>query len=172
MGFLNIFSQQPYSLNQLISIDQGRMERSYGMKVTLEATYHKVKRESIWDRIKNLFKRDKTSMNMLYTILKFQVESTSGNKYPVIVEFQPNFDLSRIMNNRVKVYCGCADFKFKCCYLLNKRGNLFRSSKTDAILGQALSDAPDTRKTTTSNCCKHIFAVISWINSNQYVLQR
>lgn len=172
MSIFNIFRQTPYTLRELSNVDQGRQERSSYLDVSLEKVYHKVKRESIWDRIKSFFKRDKTSINMYYVILKFSVLSNSGNKYNVLIEFQPNPDLNSLMDNKVRIYCNCPSFKFHSAYLLNKRDNLYRSSKTDVQLGQALTDAPDTRRTHVSTICKHAYACIRWMNDNINYIMR
>lgn len=166
MGLFNIFSQSPLTLRELINIDQGRKDRSAGLSVNLEEVYHLVRRESLWDRIKSIFRRSKTQINMYYSVLKFSVNSYSGNSYTVLIEFQPNPDLRVIMNSKVKVYCSCPSFKFQSAYLLNKKGNLYKSSKTDTLLGQALTESPDPKKTHTSTICKHTFACILWMNDN------
>lgn len=170
-GLFNLFSQSPYTLQELVNVDKGRQERSQLLNVSLDKIYHRVKVETLWDRIKNLFKRNNSTINMYYTILKFKVDSPSGNTYTVLVEFQPNFNIGYLMRNKVRVYCSCPSFMYQSAYLLNRRGNLYRSSKTDILLGESLTVAPDARKTKTSPCCKHVFACIGWINTNlDYIL--
>lgn len=166
MGLFNIFSQNPLTLGELINIDQGRKDRSLDLSIRLEKVYHLVKRESLWDRIKSIFRRSKTQINMYYSVLKFSVGSPSGNTYTVLIEFQPNPDLRLVMSNKIKVYCSCPSFKFQSAYLLNKKGNLYRLSKTDTMLGQALTDSPDSKKTHVSTICKHTYACIQWMNNN------
>lgn len=166
-SLFSLFSQNPLTLSDLVNIDQGRQERSQVLSVRLDKIYKRVKKESLWDRIKSLFRRNSTTINMYYTILKFTVKNPSnGNEYGVIIEFQPNPDINRIMSNKVRVYCDCPSFKYQSAYYLNKRGNLFRSSKTDTYLGQALTDAPDTKRTKVSPICKHVYACVNWINNN------
>lgn len=166
MALFNIFNSKPLTLGELMNIDPSRQQKSMYQSVELDGVFHRVKKESIWDRIKRFFSRDKTSINMYYVILKFMVSSNSGNKYSVIIEFQPNPNMGMLMNNKVRIYCECADFKFRSAYILNKRGNLYRSSRTDVSLGQALTDAPDERKTRVSTACKHVAACVNWLNNN------
>lgn len=172
MALFNLFSQSPLTLRDLVNVDSGRVERSQLLSVNLDKVYYRVKKESLWDKIRSLFKRNNTSINMYYVILKFSVFSPSGNTYNVIIEFQPNPNLNNLFNNRVRVYCDCPSFKFQSAYLLNKKGSLFRSSKTDVKLGQAITDAPDPRRTKTSTICKHTLACIRWISDNiNYVMK-
>lgn len=172
MGLFNNIFNRTLTLNDLIQIDQGRMERSQYVDVTLEKVYHRVRKESLWDKVKAFFKRDKVNINMYYVILKFIVSSNSGNKYTVLIEFQPNSNVYQLMNSKVRVYCDCPSFKFQSAYTLNRHGNLYRSAKTDVELGQALTDPPGP-KTKVSMICKHVYACVSWLNNNlNYVVSQ
>lgn len=166
MALFNIFGGRTLTLAELINVDEGRQQRSQSLSVRLDKVIHRIKEETLWDKIRSLFRRSKNKLNMYYTVLKFLVDSPSGNSYTVIIEFQPNADLGQVMGNKVRVYCSCPSFKFQSAYVLNKRGNLYRSPKIDVELGQALTEAPDVRKTKTSTACKHVFACVQWINSN------
>lgn len=166
MAIFNIFGGSTLTLGELINVDEGRQQRSQSLSVRLDKIFHRIKEESLWDRIRSLFKRSKNKVNMYYTILKFIVDSPSGNSYTVLIEFQPNVNFNQVMNNKVRVYCSCPSFMYQSAYVLNRRGNLYRSAKTDVLLGQSLTDAPDSKKTKTSTACKHIFACVQWINSN------
>lgn len=166
MALFNLFSKSPLTLREMINVDEGRKERSLSLSVTLDKIYHRVKRETVWDKIKSIFKRSNTSINMYYVVLKFKVDSPSGNEYSVLVEFQPNPNLNSLMNNKIRVYCNCPSFKYQSAYYLNKRGNLYRSSLIDSDLGKALTEAPDPKKTHVSPCCKHVLACINWIDEN------
>ena len=168
MGLFDLFNTRPLTLNELMQVDAGRQERSQSLSVQLVDNYHKVKKETLWEKIRNLFKRSaRNGINMYYVILKFNVTNiVNGNSYTVLIEFQPNPDMNALLNNRVKIYCDCASFKYQSAYLLNKKGSLFRSAKTDLNLGRALTDAPDIRKTKTSNLCKHSYACVTWMVNN------
>lgn len=173
MALFSFFSKNPLTLAEMTNVDEGRQERSQSLSVKLDEVYHKIKKESIWDKIRAFFKRNKTDMNQYYTILKFLVSSPSGSEYVVLIEFQPSPNLNQVMNNKVRVYCSCPSFKYQSAYYLNKRGNVFRSAKTDVQLGRALTDEPDKKKTKVSVSCKHIFACINWMNNNMnYLISR
>jgi hypothetical protein len=171
MGVFNIFSPDPLTLNDLVNIDPGRQERAQYLNVELVKIYHQVKKESLWDKIKSAFSRNKATINMLYSILKFNVASNSGKNYIVLIELQPNVDFGAFMNNKVRVYCSCPSFKFQSAYYLNRRDNLYRSKAIDLELGPALTEAPK-RVNAVSPICKHVFACINWINNNLgYLMQ-
>lgn len=166
MALFGLFNRSPLTLRELVNVDEGRKERSLSQSVTLDKIYHKIRKETVWDRIKSIFKRSNSTLNMYYVVLRFNVSSSSGNIYTVLIEFQPNPDLNSLMSNKVKVYCECLSFKYQSAYYLNKRGNLYRSSSTDTELDKALTEAPDPKKTHVSPCCKHVFACINWIDKN------
>lgn len=166
MALFSFFGKSSLTLSELANVDEGRQERSQVLEVKLDTIYHRVKKESIWDRIRSFFKRNKTEMNQYYSILKFKVSSPSGNDYVVLIEFQPSPNMNQILNNKVRVFCTCPSFKFQSAYYLNKRGNLFRSTKTDVELGKALTDEPDKKKTKVSPSCKHVYACIQWMTNN------
>ena len=60
-----------YSISELMSIDSGRQERAGACSVRLEETYHEIQKESILDKFKRMFFRDKSMMNIHYVIFKF-----------------------------------------------------------------------------------------------------
>lgn len=160
-----LFGNKAYTLSDLVSLDQGRIDRSGSLGVELVDKYHIVRSESLWEKIKRFFRRNKATINMYYVVLKYKVSSPSGSSYNVFIELNPNFDYSKFFSNPVKVYCQCSDFKYRCAYKLGRIGSLFRNSNIDLDLGQALTDPP-SKETTTSPACKHIYASINHLKNN------
>ena len=160
-----------YSISDLMSIDSGRQERASGCSVSLVNTYHEIQKESILEKFKRLFFRDKSIMNVHYVIFKFKVTSGSGNEHTVIIRTHPDYAGTEGLDNKVQVYCTCKDFQFRSAYILNQHKSLFRSDATEARLGRAITEAPKS-KTATSLLCKHAYAALSYLNNNyNYIMQ-
>lgn len=153
-----------YTMGELMNIDSGRQERAGMCSVTLERTYHEIKKETVLDKFRSAL-LGKTLVNTYYVIFKFKVTSGSGKSYTVIIKTSPDFDLQNWTDNKVQIYCNCPDFKYRSAYTLGRRNSLFLSDKIKTSLGEALSEAPKS-KTKTSLLCKHSFAALQWLVSN------
>lgn len=161
--FNSIFGKQ-YTIGELMNIDEGRQNKASQCFVRLVKTYHELKKEGIIDRFKSFFTGE-TLINVYYVIFKLEVTSETGNKYNVFIRVNPDFNLNNWVNNEVKIYCNCADFKYRSSYLLNKRNSLFLNDKIKISLGQALTDAPKGKSKTTL-LCKHSYAALMWLITN------
>jgi hypothetical protein len=154
-----------------MSIDSGRQERASSCNVRLVDTYHEIQKESILEKFKRMFFRDKSIMNVHYVIFKFKVVSGSGNEHTVIIRTHPDYAGTEGLNNKVQIFCTCKDFQFRSAYVLNQHKSLFRSDATEARLGRAMTEAPKA-KSSTSLLCKHAFAALSYLNNNyNYIMQ-
>lgn len=163
--FGSIFSPDQYTISDLMSLDEVRINKSSNLEVKLDKIFHRIQKESIWSKIKNFFSRNKSVINLYYIDIRYKVKSPSGSEYIVLIEMNPSFDPSKFFSNPVKVYCQCDDFKYRCAYNLNKRGNVLRGDKIDTRLGQALTDAPK-KGYKTSPACKHIYACLDHLQKN------
>ena len=164
-----ILSKQ-YTLGDVMNIDSGRQERAGGCSVKLSNVYHELKDESILDRFKSLF-LGRPVIKRYYLIFKFEVSSDTGHKHIVYIRVSPDFDLNKWTTNKVKIYCDCSDFKYRCAYVLGQHGSLFTTSKILSSLGAALGDAP--KKTSkTSLLCKHAFAAVNYLVNNYSSIMR
>ena len=159
IGFFN----RQYTIGELMNIDQGRQQRASQCIVKLTHIYHELKKENLIDRFKSLFK--KSIVNTYYVILKFEVTSSSGSSYIVLIRLNPDFDLQDWSNNKIKIYCNCPDFKYRSAYKLNQHNSLFLNDKVKIELGAALSEAPKSKSQTTL-LCKHAFAALQWLVGN------
>ena len=160
-----------YTISELMAIDQARQERAGSCQVNLVETYHEIQKESILDKFKRMFFRDKNTMNIHYVIFKFKVTSDTGNIHTVIVRTHPDYAGTEGLNNRVQIYCTCRDFQFRSAWVLNQHKSLFRSDATEAKLGRAITEAPKANHT-KSLLCKHAFAVLSYLSNNySYIMQ-
>lgn len=164
-GILSGLFSEKYSIGDLMNIDKDRISKSSELSVKLTNVYHEIKQESIFEKFKKLFFRNKDVMNVYYVIFRFEVSSPSRNSYTVLVKTYPDFNLQNYLDNTVEVFCSCSDFTFRCAYGLNKHKNLYRSTQIDTMLGQALTQSPKVGyKTSTS--CKHLYAALSYLSSN------
>ena len=154
-----------YTIGDIMGIDAGRIERAGGCSVVLEKTYHELKEESILDKFRARF-LGRTVAKRYYVIFKFSVTSDKGNKHTVYIKLQPDFDLSNMNTNKVKIYCDCADFKYRSAYLLDQHDSLFLTSKIKSALGPAVKDAPKGKNPKTSMLCKHAYAALNYLVSN------
>lgn len=160
-----------YSISELMSIDSGRQERANACSVRLEETYHEIQKESILDKFKRMFFRDKSMMNIHYVIFKFKVISNTGNEHTVLIRTHPDYAGTEGLGNKVQIYCTCRDFQFRSAYILNQHKSLFRSDATEARLGRAITEAPK-KGHSTSLLCKHAYAALNYLQSNyQFIMQ-
>lgn len=167
--FLGSIFNRPYTIGELMNIDKNRQSRSENCSVSLIKIYHELKKETILDKFKSFFSGN--VINVYYVIFKLEVQSDTGNKYKVFIRLNPDFDLTDWSNNKIKIYCECADFKYRSSYLLNRHNSLFLNDKVKVSLGEALSDAPKA-KTRTTLLCKHSFAALNWLIKNYSSLMR
>lgn len=156
--------QQRYTIGELMSIDEGRQQRAAQCRVSLLNTYYSLKKESLLGKIRSLL-TGSTRRAVFYITFKVQVKSDTGSFYNVYLQVDPDFNLSKSMSNPIKVYCSCADFKYRSAYELGKRGSLFLSSRTKSDLGDAYKTA-GTGKRGKTLLCKHAYAAISWLLNN------
>lgn len=150
-------------LAELIQIDKDRIKRSEDIKVELK-----------WNKIvtynQNLFKKfwriiTRRNIVLVHNLYKFEVTNKSnGNVNILYLEIEPQKSLNKIMSSRVKVFCQCADFKFRSAYILNQEDNLFRSPKLDEHLGIALTVPPT--KIIPTPVCKHVYAMIDYVRNH------
>ena len=152
---MGIFTKQ-YTIGDVMNIDSGRQERAGGCNVSLLNTFHELKDESVLEKFKALV----LGRGMIKKYL-----SDKGNKHYVYIRVAPDFDLTQWKNNKVKIYCDCADFKYRSAYVLNQHEALFLNSKIQSALGPAVSDAP-RGKHPTSLLCKHAYAALNYLVSN------
>ena len=172
-GFGSILSSiisSQYTMGELMNIDAERQERASGCSVSLVKTYHEIKKESLADKFRSFF-LGQPILTTYYVIFKFKVTSGSGKSYDVIIRTNPDFDLNNWINNKVQIYCGCPDFKYRSAYLLGRRKSLFLNDKIKTLLGESLTEAPKS-KTKTSLLCKHSFAALQWLINNYSTIMR
>lgn len=145
-----------------MNIDSARQGKASACSVNLVKIYHELKQESLVDKFRAFF-TGKTSVAMYYLTFKFSVTSGTGNTYTVLIRTNPDFSLKSWTSGKVKIYCSCADFKYRSAYKLNKHGSLFKTPSIESSLGMALSDQP---KRGTTLLCKHSFAALQWLVMN------
>lgn len=150
------------TIGDLLAIDKGRIQRSKDLKVQLEDTYNILKEENILYRLLRFLGVRKGKM--FYIVFKYKVLSISGSNYTVLIRVSPSFDEEKFLNNKVQVFCTCADFKYRVAYELNKRNNVYVVPITKEWLGEALVIPPT--KVSTSNLCKHVYACIDNFREN------
>lgn len=151
-----------YTIGELMNIDAKRQLKAKRCRVKLIKTYHHLKRESILDRFRALF-RSRT-INKLYLIFKFEVRSDTGNKHTIYIQTNPDFSLQNWAGNKVKIYCDCADFKYRSAYILAQRNSLFLTGALQSKLGGAENEAP--KRIAPTLLCKHAFASLNWLMNN------
>lgn len=169
-GILSNLFQKKWSLSDIMNVDAGRQQRSGGCSVIPQETFVELETESIIDKFKRFFTRNKATMNVLYVIFKFQVVSETGNGHEVIIRTQYDPDTSLHTRNLVQIYCDCADFKFKSAWQLGQHSALFRSDRTELKLGPAITNSPKRKSTTT--LCKHSYAAVMYLINNYGSLMR
>lgn len=158
------------TIGELLNIDEVRQAKAYGCSVQLVGTYHELKREGIIDKFKSFF-LGKPNLLMYYIIFKLKVTSESGHQHTVILRLDPDFDLTKMMSNRIQVFCTCPDFMYRSAWSLNRKKALFTNDRVKLELGEALSTAPKA-KAKLSIICKHTFAAINWLLNNYTYLMR
>jgi hypothetical protein len=159
-----------YTIGDVMNIDSGRQERAGGCMVSLDKTYHELKEESILDRFKARF-LGRPTVKKYYVIFRFIVTSDKGHKHYVYIRLSPDFDLSKWKSNKIKIFCDCADFKFRSAYILAQHDSLFMTPRIQTELGPAIKDAP-RGKQPTSLLCKHAFAALNYLVGNYTSLMK
>ena len=163
MGIIGKLLGKQLSIGEVMSIDQGRQERSKECSVKLVKVFHVLKEEGILSRFKSIF-LNKPTLQMYYLVFKFEVTSPN-NIHKVFIMTNPDYDIVNWSNNLVKIYCDCKDFMYRSAYLLDKNNTLFVNDSIKISLGQALTVAPKENSKTTL-LCKHSYAALSWLVSN------
>ena len=153
-----------------MDIDYGRQERAQSCSVELEGTYHQLQMETLADKLRSFF-TGKTHLLGYFLILKLKVTSPGKEPKTVFIKINPDFDLDKWENNRIKIYCDCPDFKYRSAYILNERKSLFLNDKVKNELGSSLTDPPK-KGAKTSLLCKHAFAAVQWLVSNYPSIMR
>ena len=159
----NLFGRQ-YTIGELMNIDKARQGRASNCTPILVKIFHTLKQEGVLDKFKS-FVTGKTTIKTYYITFKFEVKSDTGNMHYVYIQIDPDFSLKNWSGNRVKIYCDCADFKYRSAYILDKRSSLFVTSKIKMALGSAMTEVPTGKKGTTL-LCKHSFAALTWLMNN------
>ena len=167
MAILDIF-KKPYTLGELMNIDQGRQQRAQYCSVQLVDTYHELKKEGLLDKFRSRL-LGKPSIESYFVIFKFSVSSGPGHEHTVYIRVAPDFDLKNYTSSRVQIYCSCEDFKYRSAYMLERRGSLFSNDRIDLDLGPAKTDAPRRQG---SLLCKHAFAAVNYFIQNYQNIMR
>lgn len=167
--FNRALGRNTLTLGDLMSIDQKRIDKSNNCQVSLVKVYHLLKPESLLDKFRKLF-LNKTVIKMYRLIFKFKVTSDSGNSYDVLIMLSPDFDMTNINQNRVKVYCSCNDFKYRSAYNLSKTNSLIINDRIETNLGEALTNIP--KKMSSNPICKHCYSAIQYIIKNYQSLMQ
>ena len=162
-GLLDNILGKPYTLGELMKVDQGRQDRAAKCAVRLDNTFYTLKEETPLSKFKNLF--TKNTLKVFYITLKLAVTSDTGNTHYVYIQIDPDFSLTNWAENRVKIYCDCADFMYRSAYLLDKRDSLFKNEWIRGTLGQAMTEEPKGKRGVTL-LCKHSFAAFQWLMAN------
>jgi hypothetical protein len=152
------------TIGDLMSVDASRQYKAQFCVVSLEKVYHEIKKETIPEKIKSFF-LGRSNVSAYYLIFKLKVTSDSGKVHKVYIRTNPEYDPSRVLSNRVEIYCDCFDFKYRAAYILNQKKALFLNNRIKLELGSALTDKPKTT-TMTTYLCKHAYAGIQWLVSN------
>ena len=151
-GLLDNLFGKPYTLGELMKIDQGRQDRAAKCAVRLDNTFYTLKEETPLSKFKNLF--TKNTLKVFYV-----------NTHYVYIQIDPDFSLTDWIDNRVRIYCDCADFMYRSAYLLDKRDSLFKNDWIKGTLGQAMTEEPKGKRGVTL-LCKHSFAAFQWLMAN------
>jgi hypothetical protein len=159
-----------YTIGDLLVVDSNRSEKANNSSVELVKVFHELKQEDLLSKIRALF-NGKANVVAYYVIFKLKVTSDTGHSHIVFVKTNPDFNLEDWSNNKVQVYCDCADFKYRSAYKLNQHDSLFLTDSIKVALGAALTDTPKT-KTATSPLCKHAVAALNWVVSNYSSLMK
>lgn len=159
-----------YTINELLLVDSNRTEKANICSVKLVKVFHELKQETLLTKLRAFF-GNKTHVNAYYVIYKLQVMSDTGNIHNVFIKLNPDFDLNDWGNNKVQIYCDCADFKYRSAYNLNQHDSLFLTDNIKISLGAALTDTPKS-KTATTRLCKHAVAALNWVVANYSALMK
>lgn len=158
------------TVKDLLKIDEGRIDRSKQLyKVKFIDDYDILDVEEVKSKIHNSsIKSKKKPQSILHKIFKYQVDSNSGNKYKVFIEVPPSFSFNRskFLQNKVRVFCNCADFKYRAAYNLSKKDNVCIFEDAEKHLGVALTEPPT--KIIPTNICKHLYSALKEFRSKIY----
>lgn len=167
--FNRLLGNSTLTLGDLMNIDQNRISKGMNCYVELVKVYHLLKPEGLIDKFKKYF-LNQTVVKIYRLVFKFKVTSESGNSYDVFILLSPDFDMTNIARNRIKVYCSCNDFKYRSAYTLKHNNSLFENDRIRISLEGALTNSP--KKMPTSPICKHCYsAIIFLIRNYQNLMQ-
>lgn len=148
----------------LLNISQARKDRAKDLKsVKFIARYVTIVNRpttGFLRKIISLFKNPVT-MSLVY---KFEVRSNSGKTYKILIDAPNDLSMESFLKAKLKVFCECADFKYRSAYGLNKTNNLYLNKATKDHLGIAITDEPT--KITPTPSCKHIYATVNYFYAN------
>ena len=167
-SLFNIFNRT-WTIQDLLAVEANRVQKSAGCSVSFVNCYREIVQESILEKFKRFFTRKKDAMNVFYVTFKFEVISDTGHKYPVLIRTMADPNASEYMKNKIQIYCGCNDFKYRSAWVLNNHGALFVTVKSKAKLGAGLTDSP-SNKTKTSVLCKHAYSAVNFFMNNYSAL--
>lgn len=169
-GILAGLFNKKWTISDLMNIDQARQEKSSGCIVSLKDLYVEIKSESILDKFKKFFLRNKATLNVLYVIFSFDVTSERGSRYNILIKTQYDPEGRLYTSNTAKIYCDCADFKFKSAWALEQHASLLKTDRTELELGPAITNAPKAKRKTI--LCKHSYAALMYLINNYTYLMR
>jgi len=155
------------TLADLMEINSERVIRSKEIKITKVEQFLVTKKPSflgsLFKKLKELF--EKKPYEVLYKVLRYEVINTlNGDKHVCIIKVPMHVDRQKLMSQKVEVYCDCADFMYRCAWVLNDHNNLFLNDATKKKLGIAISTKP--MKVKTSVACKHLYKCIEDLVDN------
>ena len=153
-----LFGGRDWTIQDIASASGARPEKAGWCQVQFLGKRYELKRESLSDRLRGILRR--SHVNTYYVIFRFQVTSETGHTRKIWIRTLPTPN----PGNPVQIYCDCPDFKYRSAYSLQKHGALYRSARTDAKLGEAITVAP--RRQSTTVLCKHALAAVQDLMSN------
>jgi len=155
------------TLADLMKINSERVARSSDIKITKVSEYLVSKKPSflgsLFKKFRDLF--SKKPYEVLYKVLRYEVVNTkNSDKHVCIIKVPMHVDRQKLLKQKVEVYCDCADFMYRCAWVLNDHDNLFLNSSTKKNLGMAINTKPT--KVSTSVACKHLYRCIEDLIDN------
>jgi len=172
---MSLFSfTKPLTLEDLKDIDSGRIQRSKDLRIKKVDQYLVTdKPDTLLGTIYRKFLEviAKKPFEVLSKVLKYEIVNTkNNNSHIVIIKVPMHVDEKKLMKQKVKIYCDCSDFMYRCAWVLNNHNNLFLNSRIKDALGIAISTQPMKVKPTVA--CKHAYAAIEDLikNYRQYLI--
>lgn len=157
-----IIGRDQYTIGELMKIDEKRKNKAAQCKVNLVKTFHVLQKESVLDKFKQFF-TGKPAILTAYVVFKLRVISDTGSVHYVFIKADPDFTLSGYNQNKVQIYCDCADFKYRSAPTLKSRNSLFTTTK---LTIPDESGSKTGRHVVPSLLCKHALAALLWLKQN------